>query len=358
MAVSSINFQLREFFFWWGSEIASMLPDSVVSLFQNGRPLKLFYADETLRLVNHGRTGEEVHENFHSGIDFDDPEQHRILGAASEIRLCLEKKKYLIKKITLPLETEENLREVLSFEMDRQTPFTTDQVYYDYIVNERDKQARTIDVSLILAPIDKLTYALDLLERQHVRINAISPCEEPFGAFNRVNLLPTEKRRKPQKAFRLVNYFLMFTLLALLIGNLALPIWQKSVFAKAVEEELAQFKRQSAEAVALRGKLEQAELENRFLESKKRDSLLLTQIINELSLVIPDDTWISNLELRDGVVHLHGQSVAAAALIPIIDASPLFRNVSFRSPVTQNRQNNTERFHISAELETTEEPKG
>ncbi len=358
MAVSSINFQLREFFFWWGSEIASMLPDSVVSLFQNGRPLKLFYADETLRLVNHGRTGEEVSENFHSGIDFDDPELRRILGAASEIRLCLEKKKYLIKKVTLPLETEENLREVLSFEMDRQTPFTPDQVYYDYIVNERDKQARTLDVSLILAPIDKLSYALDLLQTQNVSINAISPCEEHTAIFNRVNLLPVEKRRKPQKAYRLVNYFLMLTFLALLIGNLALPVWQKSVYAKTVEEKLVHFKQQSAEAVALRGKLEQAELENRFLETKKHDSLQLTQIINELTLVIPDDTWISNLELREGVVHLHGQSVAAAALIPQIDASPLFRNVSFRSPVTQNRQNNTERFHISAELETTEEPKG
>jgi general secretion pathway protein L len=73
-----------------------------------------------------------------------------------------------------------------------------------------------------------------------------------------------------------------------------------------------------------------------------------------LTLVMPDDTWISNFELRDKTVHLHGQSVASAALIPLIDASPLFRNVSFRSPVTQNKQNNTERFYISAELESRE----
>ncbi len=358
MAVSSINYQLREFFSWWGGELAAMLPDSLVSLFQNGRPLKLFYADETLRLVNHGKTGEEVHDNFHNGIDLEDPELRRILSGASEIRLCLEKKKYLIKKVTLPIETEENLREVLSFEMDRQTPFTPDQVYYDYLVNERDKEARTLDVSLILAPVDRLRYALDLLDEHDVRINAISPCEEQVGAFNRVNLLPQEKRRKPQKAYRLVNTFLLLAFTLLLLGNLALPIWQKASYAQSLEQELVHFKQQSAEAVALRGKLERAELENRFLETKKREGRQLTQIINELTLVIPDDTWISNFELRDNEVHLHGQSVASAALIPLIDASPLFRNVSFRSPVTQNRQNNTERFHISAELETPEEPKG
>jgi len=358
MAVSSIQYQLREFFSWWGSELAAMLPDSVVSLFQNGLPLRLHYADETLRLVDHGKTGEEVQRNFHGAIDFDDPEQRRILNGASEIRLCLEKKKYLLKKVTLPIETEENLREVLSFEMDRQTPFKPDQVYYDYIINERDKQARTLDVSLILAPIEQLNYALDLLQRHDVRINAISPCEEHIGHFNRVNLLPPDKRRKPQKAYRLINYLLLLSFFLLLVGNLALPVWQKLRYAQSLEQQLTEFKRQSAEAVALRGKLERAELEQRFLESKKRDALQLTQIINELTLVIPDDTWISSFELRDEVVHLHGQSVASAALIPLIDASPLFRNVSFRSPVTQNRQNNTERFHISAELETKTETKG
>lgn len=358
MAVRSIHYQLREFFSWWGGELAALLPDSVVSLFQNGLPLRLHYTDETIRLVNHGKTGEEVHQNFQGGIDFDDPEQLRILDGASEIRLCLEKKKYLIKKVTLPIETEENLREVLSFEMDRQTPFTPDQVYYDYLINERDKQARTLDVSLILAPIEQLNYALDLLQRHAIHLNAISPCEEDIGAFNRVNLLPTEQRRKPQKAYRLVNYALLLIFFLLLLGNLVLPIWQKANYAQFLEMQTGEFKQQSTEAVALRDKLKRAELENRFLESKKHNALQLTQIINELSLVIPDDTWISNFELRDDVVHLHGLSVAAAALIPIIDASPLFRNVSFRSPVTQNRQNNTERFHISAELEITQETKG
>ncbi len=358
MAVNSIQIQLRDFFSWWGGELAGMLPDSVVSLFQNGRPLRLHYADETLRLVDHGRSGEEVDRNFTSGIDFNDPEQLRILGAASEIRLCLEKKKYLIKKVTLPIETEENLREVLSFEMDRQTPFTPDQVYYDYIINARDKQARTLDVSLILAPIEQLNYALDLLRSQDIRINAISPCEEDVGDFNRVNLLPTEKRRKPQKAYRLINYALLLFFSLLLIGNLALPIWKKASYARSLETQLSDFKQQSVEAVTLRGRLERAELENRFLETKKRELLQLTQVINELTLVIPDDTWISNFELRGDEVHLHGQSVASAALIPLLDASPLFRNVSFRSPVTQNRKNNTERFHISAELEKSLESEG
>ncbi|MEJ2590050.1 MAG: PilN domain-containing protein [Candidatus Thiodiazotropha sp.] len=350
MAVSSINYQLRLFFSWWGEELTALMPESLLSLFRNGRPMQLFYTDETLRLVNHGRTGEEVHNNFLNGIDFDDPEQKRILAGASEIRLCLEKKKYLIKKVSLPIETEENLREVLAFEMDRQTPFKADQVYYDYVILGRDKQARSLEVILILAPIDKLTYALEKLNGNDIVINAISPCEEHNGLLNRVNLLPPEKRQKPRKGYRVINYLLLFAFVLLLLANLGLPIWQKATYAQSLERELNDFKQQSAETVALRDKVEQAKLENRFLENRKKHSLQFLQILNELTLLIPDDTWLSNLELRDNTVHLHGQSVASAALIPLIDASPLFKNVTFRSPVTQNKQNNTERFHISAEL--------
>ncbi len=52
----------------------------------------------------------------------------------SEVVLCLPKDKALTRALTLPLAAEENLREVLAFEMNRQTPFRADQVYYDYMV--------------------------------------------------------------------------------------------------------------------------------------------------------------------------------------------------------------------------------
>ena len=351
MAVSTISYQLRVFFTWWGEELSSLLPEFLLTIFRNGKPVKLYYAEETLRLVNHGVTGEEVHNNFLNGIDFDDPDQKKVLTGASEVRLCLEKKKYLIKKVTLPIETEENLREVLSFEMDRQTPFTANQVYYDYVVSGRDKKARTLEVTLVLAPIERLTYALEVLQGNKIVINAISPCEEHIGIFNRVNLLPPEKREKPKKGFRYINYLLLLILFLLLLANLALPIWQKSIYAKKLELEVDEFKQKSVEAVALRKKVDQAKLENKFLEEKKRDTFQILQILNELTMVVPDDTWVSNFEVRNREVHLHGQSVASASLISLIDASPLFNNVSFRSPVTQNRKNNTERFHISAELD-------
>jgi general secretion pathway protein L len=350
MATQSLRYQLKNFWFWWIGEITMFLPDTIRTLVRGGKPAQLLYMDETLRIVNHGLSGAEVAENYLRVIDFKNPEHRRVLNSASEIRLCLEQKKYLFKKVTLPIETEENLREVLAFEMDRQTPFSADQVYYDYVINARNRENRTLDITLILAPIDKISQALNQLEENSVRINAISPCEETDSNLNEVNLLPPEKREKPRKRYRLVNLALFLLLLPLVFGNLVLPVWQKSLLAEQLDTDLSQIRTKATEVAALRDQVTAARNENRFLEEKKLTSVTVLDILLELTLLLPDDTWINNFEVRENTVHLHGQSNASASLIPILETSKLFQNVTFRSPVTRSKKNNTEQFHISAEL--------
>ena len=57
----------------------------------------------------------------------------------------------LLKAINLPAAIEENLREVMGFELDRHTPFMASQVYYDVKLQRRDAQRETIEVLLAVA---------------------------------------------------------------------------------------------------------------------------------------------------------------------------------------------------------------
>ncbi|MES9991422.1 MAG: PilN domain-containing protein [Candidatus Thiodiazotropha sp.] len=358
MARQSLIYQLKNLWFWWSGEITALMPERMRTLLRGGRSAQLLFKDETLRIVNQGSSGAEVAENYLRFLDFGDTEHRRVLNSASEIRLCLEQKKYLFKKVSLPIETEENLREVLAFEMDRQTPFSADQVYYDYVINARDKQNRTLDITLILAPIDKIAMALKQLEENSIRINAISPCEEIDPNLNDVNLLPPEKREKPRKRYRLINLMLFFTLLLLLAASMILPVWQKSVLVKQLQSELEEYRSKANQVAALRERVSLVRDENTFLEEKKLTSVTVLDILLELTLLVPDDTWVNNFEVRDNVLHIHGQSASSATLIPILETSKLFQNVTFRSPVTRSKKSNTERFHISAELVTEREERG
>lgn len=58
----------------------------------------------------------------------------------------------LTRVLTLPLAAEKNLRQVAGFEMDRLTPFTAAQVYYDVTMLERQFTQRRLRVELTTLP--------------------------------------------------------------------------------------------------------------------------------------------------------------------------------------------------------------
>jgi general secretion pathway protein L len=88
----------------------------------------------------------------------------------------------------------------------------------------------------------------------------------------------------------------------------------------------------------------------RQLEQKKRSTLMVTQIINEVSRILPDDTWISRFDIAENELQLQGQSSSPAALIAIVESSSLLHNARFRSPVIQIPGTSEERFHLSADI--------
>src|SRR5262249_28882279 len=65
---------------------------------------------------------------------------------------CVPAARCLRRDLPLPAAAEDKLRQVLSFEMDRQTPFKADQVYFDYRIATRDAAAKNLAVNLTVAP--------------------------------------------------------------------------------------------------------------------------------------------------------------------------------------------------------------
>jgi general secretion pathway protein L len=57
-------------------------------------------------------------------------------------------------------------------------------------------------------------------------------------------------------------------------------------------------------------------------------------LLKELTKIIPEDTWVTNLVYKNDTVEITGYSSSASALIPIIERSPFFTGVEFTAPVT------------------------
>jgi general secretion pathway protein L len=75
------------------------------------------------------------------------------------------------------------------------------------------------------------------------------------------------------------------------------------------------------------------------------------QVLAELTTRLPDDTWLTELSLRQRHVSLSGQSEAAARLIGELSRSAMFRGIGFAGPVT--RDGTTGRDDFSLHLDVT-----
>jgi general secretion pathway protein L len=77
---------------------------------------------------------------------------------------------------------------------------------------------------------------------------------------------------------------------------------------------------------------------------------MTSQILAEVTRVVPDQAYLLRLDWQDGSLQLEGLAEGAASLIGLLDGSPMFGAPQFRSPVTPDRRSALERFHVSVEL--------
>ena len=347
-----LKLRLMGFWSWWTGELADMLPEGMRRAALGGQ--RLFLEMDGQELIISRVSGGETTELGRYPVTM----VTELLGApakmlrgARELVFCLPEKLVLSKQVSLPLAAEENLKQVLTFEMDRQTPFKANQVYYDFSVLSRDRNKRTLEVQLIVAPRREIDALLAKFEKFGIHLDRVtSNCGET-GERDSVNLLPDARRPRKAGTLRGVNIVLGLVVVMLLIIAISLPIWGKRERVRALEPQVVEAAQAAKEAGKLREEVDRAKEASSFLVEKKRSSLLALQLINELTRLLPDDTWISHLELKGNEVQIRGQSMASAALIPIIESSSLLQNARFRSPVTQNRQTNSERFHLSADIQ-------
>ncbi len=345
---SPLGRSFSTFWDWWRAELAAMLPPGIrYAVLPRIQRLQLELDGPALVLSRGSVEAMQEVERFDlAGTDTTTVSRPE---GVSEIVLCLPQDKVLTKALTLPLAAEENLREVLAFEMSRQTPFRAEQVYYDHVLLTRDSKKATLSLELVLAPRRVLDELLASLDRFGFHPDVVTTRDDSGQQLLAVNLLPGQYRKPRPVMARRINAALAFLTVLLLIAAVSLPLWHKRQLIRALEPEVQAAVAQAGEVRRLQEEVELLQAGARFLVEKKQSRLLTLQIINEVTRILPDDTWVNQLQIKGSEVQLQGESTAVAALIPLIESSPILQNARFRSPITQVARSDAERFHLSAD---------
>jgi len=138
--------------------------------------------------------------------------------------------------------------------------------------------------------------------------------------------------------------------LSLLFGVLVLPVWMEGQAVESLKTRIRQLEKQNQVVDAQQTEIDALRTETQRLIDTKRQAPALLPVLNELSNLLNDDTWLTHMQFSEQHLQMQGQSPAASALIGVLEKSEFFSNVSFVSPLTQDKVTGRERFQISMDI--------
>nr|AKQ04176.1 hypothetical protein [uncultured bacterium Rifle_16ft_4_minimus_4226] len=397
--------------------------------------------------------------------------------------------KTIVRYIDLPIAVEENLAQVISYELERYIPFTAEEVYFDYQVIQRNAEENLLRIFLVAMKKDSLEYYLDILKEAQIEptivetsstallntilfnyyrldkdLRAIIHLEDssleflllqdkalkysrvltlngdvscplkreleyalweegrhgynstikeliindarvevantllptlkeatgiealasdpfkkikvltdphsalpanlayPIGlglrgvdrSWGKINLLPIELRKKRKRGGLLTTLVLIGLVFLLGITSLSTHLIKERRDLNRLEHSIAQIKTQVSMVEQQQKEADEITKEIRFFDAIKNSQPSKLEILKELTSILPDDAWLTNLTFDESKVVIDGFASSASNLIPLLDRSPLFQNVEFASPITKGMES-SERFKIKLEIESGQE---
>ena len=89
----------------------------------------------------------------------------------------------------------------------------------------------------------------------------------------------------------------------------------------------------------------------RALERRKHQSPSSVIVLEALSQILPDHTYVTEMRIEGDKLRLIGVTRDAPALIRLIEQSANFTRATFFAPTTRGPSDPGERFHIEAQIE-------
>ncbi|MGH6879701.1 MAG: PilN domain-containing protein [Hypericibacter sp.] len=347
-----------QLFRWWWGELRACLPSSEASARRVRSHVLMIrmLQDEVVFYDLKGSTGTEIGRLLLDGAEA--PSNRGKLATMkrktarwrAKVVLCLPSDSVLQCQVSLPLAAQENLREVVGFEMERFTAFKADEVYYSCRLMQVDRAEKRVAVRLVAVPRSIADKAIELAADWGLPAQIVTIADDDLRFDRTVNLLPKTSEAKSQ---RLAGR-LFATLSVIAIGLAALAIGldfhQQQRLLAAYEARSAESRTASQHADELRTQLSRLLEHSRYVAQQKQSRPLLVEILDETTRLLPDNTWVTQFRLQKQQITLSGYSAAASSLIERLEASPMLAQVRFASPVTLDAKLGVERFNLSAQL--------
>lgn len=342
----------RDFFAWWIGQLSDLLParwGRLGSMREDGlviEPVGMPSSEVDSIAVNLRRHGRETLLGHFSLAADSVAELPRPPG--NRIVLRLRQAEVLAKTVSLPIAAENHVHQALAFQMDQETPFTPDEIYWSHFIARRDRQSGRLSVRLLLVPRQSLVALLRALDRVGIVPNRAEIGDGP----DQDRTLPLDSGGgSPDIAARHALLWPAAACCLLLgLGTIATPFVRQAISLASLDREISAGRATAAEAEQLRRELDRLSGTIDLLDRERDKAGRPLVILATLTRILPDDTYLTEVTAQQRKVSFSGRSAAAARLIGALSVSDGLRNVAFAAPVTRLEAIRAELFSITAEV--------
>lgn len=261
-----------------------------------------------------------------------------VLGAGVVIRLPADQA--LLRQLDFPRAAERDLKGIVAFEAERQTPFLPGEAVIDHRIVDRG--AERLCVELAILPHARLAAAKALAAQAGLAIAGVGLAADPAGPPLFDFLLKGRVLEAPLRRWLRRAAWASPALLTVVGG---LTLWfHTTLTLEAMKDEAMARRADIAEVQRMRREIAALDAALAILPRRRMEPTPLA-VLDELTRLMPDGVWLVELRIdrREGIAV--GHALTAAPLVERIDTSPLLANARFKAPVT--RQGETERFSLA-----------
>jgi len=345
--------QIRDGFYRWIDSVASTVNGLLHRLQSNHEVRIVEEAHDTFTLHAAGTARKSSLRDHRIRIADGSIEESLPAAWASMLRgsraeLVLRANRFLFRPLELPKRAVEFLDGIVRAQIDRLTPWTAGEAVFSWTPpkdapNDRIELTIAATARALVAPY---VQAIADLGAASVVVLTVPADAEPHAAPIKVfeqrarGVFEIDRIRRT-----LVALFMLSGLAA------AVSMGYSAVALDSLDgEQQALSRKIAARRAALHTGPEFAVSAQRMLERRKQSMPSSVIVLEALSQILPDHTYVTELRIEADKLQIVGVTRDAAALIALIEQSPHFTRATFSAPTTRTPGEPGERFHIEAQI--------
>ncbi|MCR4265792.1 PilN domain-containing protein [Nitratireductor sp. ZSWI3] len=337
---------VRDFLHWWRQELHQLLPSWICARIASPRlPDWVFHVSrDDIRVDRPG--GEEILSFSTDDMESLAADIEALLPVPRcQVEIRLTPGRYLERKLAPFRLPRQRARDMARLDIASSTPLDAGAVAIFFPADTTDDR----DSRCFVVKKQTLQPLLSEIAQRSMQVAALKVItndrEIPLDPADLRTLIGSQKSWSGRALFA--------ASIMMIVGGMityAHAGWRFNDALHRIDSTIEQLEADAKEVRALSDRTRNRIRQIEGVREQKRQAMPIVVLWEELTRLLPDSVWLTDLTVSENRLTLTGYSASAASLLPVLEVSPHFRNPTFTAPVVKVPGAEGERFTIETEI--------